>query len=226
MKETEFIIFNNQRNQFKFYKGDETIDEIRTGNKIVKPFITADTLHPIISHKIGRLAYKIILNDFIKFPYKEEFGPYVFVSRVVKSKSKKSVHQYYSHNNYHEVYNLPEHFREMQFSAILSRTAGPFSKQKSEGELVEVEPWYCNQVFFAGNTTECLEQIVYRLEIKDFFINNASDLFQSAENKYQLSFIEKCLLDAIDNNTLKSILYNVIGEYRKYFEEQQSLEGP
>jgi len=219
----DLLKFNNVTDKFELYVRGETIDEINSGTGRMQPYIISDSLNPIIEHRMDLLTQRVILNEFDKFPYKEDFGPITLVTQVVKSKSKKSVHQYYSHSNHHdsEIFNLPGRFREINFNSILSRQEGPFTKTKIGGKLMDVDTWYYNQVYFAGTTTECLEQIVAIWGIKSFFMDQAKSLFENAETEDHLNLIHKCLSEATDNNNLKGILHNLISEYFKKFEEEQ-----
>jgi len=214
----EILKFNIDTKKFDLF--DEVDLEVeRVDNKTLdKYLIVSGDLVELVDNRIEYWVSDIILHSHMKMPFKKQFGLFTYVSYLARSKSRKSVHQYYPHNGHHssEKFNLPEEFRDKTFQAILALKKGPFTKQKISNQLVEANPWYCNEVFFAGRIIECLEMII-NIKINDLLLNNYIEILTAAQYLEDKLIISNQFSELLKDEAVKSRLNHVISYLNESF---------
>jgi len=218
------IIFNKDKNQFDLYTKEDATDQINDGY-----FIMSDSLEAILEYKILELISGLTWENCSKNPCKKIVEKLIYVSSVVKSKSKKSVYQY---KDFSEHYNLPESLREQKFNSIIGRMAGPFYKKKVGSQLIDTSEWYKYDIIFTGSAYQCIIKLAFII-MHDFILNEVCNcLLSTVDNldgaKKVTTEIETLTKEDLLEARIKKVYFEIKKDYQdeveNHIEEEHDLQ--
>lgn len=195
----DVLAFNSKHDLYEFDEDDVGV-------------VICPDIEGVVKAKIENTLYDIIYLKCKGHKFRYEHGDLIIASHVKKSRTEKSVEHEAISNDKYDInpstyfrYNLPTQFRNMEFTSIVAKIDGPYSKKNQDGVLVECEPWYKEEVFYVGTTYDCIKH--YILESIEEFITNTIVLPLCIKWPFILDEV-----DSLQKEQIFSELYNFLSE--------------